>query len=83
MVLMSETMLASDMANQEVFQIWYDLQDKEEGILEKKARSIFTRCFGNVQNCCAFDTTSKSFFPESWKAVSEFLGVVPPCQCDA
>ncbi|KAM3243781.1 hypothetical protein ACQJBY_055613 [Aegilops geniculata] len=71
MVLRSETMLGSDMLYWEAFECTID--DKEGGGVDL-ACSIITGSFGDVHDGRAYITTRKSFFPESWKAVSEFLG---------
>jgi enoyl-CoA hydratase/carnithine racemase len=71
MVLRSETMLGSDMTYWEVFERW--IYEKEGGGVDI-ASGIITGSFGDVHDGRAYITTRKSFFPESWKAVSDFLG---------
>lgn len=68
LVLRSQAMKGSDMS------YWYvgsSYGDQEEVV--KTAIGVITSDIGKVRDGEAYVTTRKSFFPESWKAVTDFV----------
>uniref|UniRef100_A0A0D9XR60 EF-hand domain-containing protein n=1 Tax=Leersia perrieri TaxID=77586 RepID=A0A0D9XR60_9ORYZ len=73
MVLQSKAMKGSDLSYWE----WTECVGDSRESVTARATSIVGTSIGKVRDGKAYVATRKSFFPESWKAVSEFLGDKP------
>uniref|UniRef100_A0A0E0MEM9 Uncharacterized protein n=1 Tax=Oryza punctata TaxID=4537 RepID=A0A0E0MEM9_ORYPU len=79
-MMRSKLVLRSEAMDGSTFGGYWYMTDSRCGSKEEvtgEAMGIVTTSIGKVRDGEAYVATRKSFFPESWKAVSEFLGDKP------